>query len=60
MLSMPAQIRAAYFLPGGLLPRPPPDGLPVLLGAFFKLMLFLLRLPVDSGERILGFLWVQG
>lgn len=52
---MPAHSRNVYFLAGGLLLRPPPDLLPVVLGAFFKLMLFLLKLPVDSGKGILGF-----
>ena len=34
---------SAYLRPGGLLPRPPPDGLPVLLGPFSRLvcMVFL-------------------
>lgn len=32
----------SYLLPGGLLPRPPPEGLPVLLGPFSNVA-FILR-----------------
>ena len=43
-----------YFLgAGGLLPRPGPEGLPVLLGAFLRwgVMVFLQKMPRKKGVR---------
>ena len=45
-------VRVAYFLgAGGLLPRPGPDGLPVLLGAFLRwwVMVVLRKMPRKKG-----------
>jgi hypothetical protein len=41
------------YLPGGLLPRPPPEGLPVWLGAFSSCtyIVFLLVVPRNFGVR---------
>jgi len=51
------------YLPGGLLPRPPPEGLPVWLGAFSSCayMVFLLVMPRILGVRgpgaYLAYVW---
>ncbi len=53
-----------YFERGGLLPLPPPDGLPVLLGPFTGVLLTILfsRFVNDTGIMIeglatFGYIW---
>ncbi len=55
-----------YFERGGLLPRPPPDGLPVLLGPFTGVLLAISFSPFANDADIMiedfatfGYIWRQ-